>query len=346
MTRLLVHGPASRAEDRVVEVETAVPQRMGRPSQAMDVNVDAAHLVGVKLLAGEINMVRTDLRCTVLDRRTIPLEALPVDVAVDQIADAVLAQMAADPLVAAVGISLAGPVDRHSAVVTRSAFLGWENVPVGHLIRERTGLPTVIESDVRALTAAEHWFGAAAGVTDFALVTVGAGVGCGMVVNDRLVNGHLGGAGHMGHVPVTASGPLCESGHRGCARAYLASSLMLAQAAGVLRRPDLTYDELVRLAAQGDKVAARVVRDAGYALGTVIGLIAAISAPRKVLVSGEGVTMVPLVVDVVRQRAREIQHWAVPEVPIEIAQFDFVEWARGAAVIALQQLLESSVGPS
>lgn len=89
-----------------------------------------------------------------------------------------------------------------------------------------------------------------------------------------------------------------------------------------------------------------MVRDAGYALGTVIGLIAAISAPRKVLVSGEGVTMVPLVVDVVRQRAREIQHWAVPEVPIEIAQFDFVEWARGAAVIALQQLLESSVGPS
>jgi len=100
------------------------------------------------------------------------------------------------------------------------------------------------------------------------------------------------------------------------------------------------------LAEQGDRVASRVVHDAGYALGTVIGLIAAITAPSKVLISGEGVTMVPLVMDVVQSRAREIEHWAVPEVPIEIARFGFMEWARGAAVIALQQLLESAIGPT
>lgn len=366
LTRLLVHGPASRAElarqlrlsaasltriarsledsGLVIEAETATPQHMGRPAQAMDVNVDAAHLVGIKLLAGEINLVRTDLRCATLDHRTFPLKALPVEAAIDQIASAVLAQTAADSSVAAVGISLAGPVDRHSAIVARSAFLGWEGVPVADLVSRRTGLPTVVESDVRALTAAEHWFGAAAGLTDFALVTIGAGVGCGVVVDDHLVNGYLGGAGHLGHLPVTASGPLCESGHRGCARAYLSSSSMVAQAAGILGRPDLTYDGLVNLAERGDRVAFRVVRDAGYALGTVIGAIATVTAPRKVLISGEGVAMVPLVMNVVQERVREIQHWAVPEIPIEIAPFSFQEWARGAAVIALQQLLLSAVG--
>jgi predicted NBD/HSP70 family sugar kinase len=100
------------------------------------------------------------------------------------------------------------------------------------------------------------------------------------------------------------------------------------------------------MAEQDDRVASRVVHDAGYALGTVIGLIAAITAPSKVLISGEGVTMVPLVMDVVQSRAREIEHWAVPEVPIGIARFGFMEWARGAAVIALQQLLESAIGPT
>ncbi|MEP6563196.1 MAG: ROK family transcriptional regulator [Nakamurella sp.] len=368
LVRLLVHGPASRAdlarqlrmsaasltrigrslEDSglMVEVDTAVPQKMGRPSQAMDVNVDAAHFIGIKLLPGEINLVRTDMRSTVLGHRTIALPTQPVEAAIDQIATAVLAEVAVDPLVATVGISLAGPVDPQSQVVTQSPFLGWQNIPIGKIIQERTGLPTVIENDVRALTAAEHWFGAAAGATNFALVTIGAGIGCGVVIDDRLVDGNIGGAGHIGHLPVTASGPLCERGHRGCARSYLSSSAMVGQAAMALHRPDLTYDELVSLAKLQDRVASRVLHDAGYALGTLIGLITAITAPSKVIISGEGVTMVPLVMDVVEQRAREIEHWALPQVPIEIAPFGFLEWARGAAVIALQHLLESSIGPS
>jgi predicted NBD/HSP70 family sugar kinase len=355
LVRLLVHGPASRADlarrlrlspasltriirsledgGLAVESETVVPQRMGRPSQAMDVNVDAVHLVGIKLVAGEINLVRTDMRSTVLAHRTIPLQTEPVDAAIDHITEAVKAEVAVDPSVATVGISLAGPVNPRSDVVVQSPFLGWENVPLAQRVYERTGLPTVIENDVRALTAAEHWFGAAAGSTDFALVTIGAGIGCGVVIDDQLVDGHIGAAGQVGHLPVTASGPLCERGHRGCVRSYLSSSAMVTQAAGALQRPDLSYDEVIS-------------HDAGYALGTVIGLIAAITAPSKVLISGEGVTMVPLVMDVVQSRAREIEHWAVPEVPIEIARFGFMEWARGAAVIALQQLLESAIGPT
>lgn len=366
LVRLLVHGPASRADlarqlrlsaasltrigrsledgGMVVDAEAAVPQRMGRPSQAMDVNVDAVHLIGIKLLAGEMDLVRTDMRSTVLAHRTVPLPSHAVADAVQCIADAVLAEVADDPSVATVGISLAGPVDPHSEIVTHSPFLGWQNVPLPRLVSEKIGLPVVIENDVRALTAAEHWFGAAAGATDFALVTIGAGVGCGVVIGDRLVDGRSGAAGQVGHLPVTDSGPLCERGHRGCVRSYLASSLMVAQGATALGHPDLTYQGLIGLAADGDPVAGRILRDAGYALGTVVGLVASIAGPSKVIISGEGVPMVPLVMDVVEQRAREVEHWAAPRVPIEVAEFGFLEWARGAAVVALQQLLESSIG--
>lgn len=365
LVRLLVHGPSSRADlarrlrmsaasltrisrsledgGLIGDTDAALPQRVGRPSQAMDVNVDAIHLVGIKLVADAMNLVRTDIRSEVLAHRVVPLPADEAQ-AVDCIAEAVLAEVEIDPLVASVGISLAGPIDPSSETVGQSPFLGWSDTPLAVRIQERAGLPTVIENDVRALTAAEHWFGAAAGETDFALITVGAGIGCGVVIGDRLVGGAGGAAGQIGHLPITASGPLCERGHRGCARSYLAAPLMVGQAAAALGRPDLTYDELLTLGSQDNPVARRILDDAGFALGTVIGLVACMSGPSRIIVSGEGVGLAPLVVDVIEKRAREVEHWTVAPVPIQIAEFSFLEWARGAAVVALQQLLESSIG--
>lgn len=99
----------------------------------------------------------------------------------------------------AVGISLAGPVSPHSEIIASSPFLGWTDVPLVRMVQDRTTLPTVVQNDVRALTAAEHWFGAAAGCRDFALITIGAGVGCGLVMDDRLVDGMSGASGQVGH---------------------------------------------------------------------------------------------------------------------------------------------------
>ena len=206
----------------------------------------------------------------------------------------------------------------------------------------RPGVPTVVENDVRALTAAEHWFGAAAGCSDFALVTIGSGVACGIVMDDRLMDGSNGGSGQVGHLPITEWGPMCERGHRGCVRSYLSSTAIVGQVSAQLGR-EVDYAQVLTLAAEGDPIARRVVDEAGRALGKVIGTIAAITAPSKVLVSGEGVGLAPLVMDVVRESAAVVQHWTLPDVAIEIAPFNFTEWAKGAAVIALRHLLDTAV---
>ncbi len=223
-----------------------------------------------------------------------------------------------------------------------SPFLDWTGVPLVSLIDDSTGLPTVVENDVRALTAAEHWFGAAAGHRDFVLITIGAGVACGIVVDDRLVDGAAGGSGQIGHLPITEWGPLCERGHRGCVRSYLSSPSIVGQVSAALGR-DVDYHEVLTLAAGGNPVARRVVDEAGRALGTLIGTIAAITAPDKILISGEGVDLAPLAMDTLREHARSVQHWTLPEVPIEIAPFTFTEWAKGAAVIALRSQLDAAV---
>ncbi len=363
---LLVHGPASRADlarrsglspasltritrsfveaGLVTESDTTSPQRTGRPSQPMDISVDQAHLIGIKLSAGQLNMVTTDLRATLLTDRTVTLPASDPESVVAAIAEAVEQARDADHTLCAIGVSLAGPVSPRSEIVQTSPFLGWENVPLVDMIRQRTGLPAVVENDVRALTAAEHWFGAAAGCSDFVLVTIGAGVGCGVVVDDRLVDGASGGSGQVGHLPVTPWGPLCERGHRGCVRSYLSSTAIEAAVSAAVGRP-VAYDQVLTMAADGSPIARTVIEEAGRALGTLIGTIVTVTAPAKVIVSGEGVALAAMVLDQTREQARLVQHWTLPDVPIEIAPFTFTEWARGAAVIALRQQLDVAVRP-
>ncbi len=363
---LLVHGPASRADlarraglspasltritkslfeaDLVTNSEAASQQRTGRPSQPMDVNTDLAHLVGIKVSADQLNLVTTDLRAILLTERTVALPASDPEAVIAAIVAGVENATDADPRIGAVGISLAGPVPAGAETVHISPFLGWSEVPLAARVRNRTGLPTIVVNDVRAFTAAEHWFGAAAGISNFALVTIGTGVGCGLVVDDRLVEGGTGGSGQIGHLPITEWGPLCERGHRGCARGYLSSGSVAHQMSAVRGRA-VEYDEFLALAADGDPAALRIVEEAGRALGTVIGIIASISAPEVVLISGEGAGLAGLAMDTIRHFARTSEHWTLPDIPIKIVDFSFTEWARGAAVIALRHLLDTAVRP-
>ena len=299
---LLVHGPTSRAdlarqsgvspasltritrsmlESGLLTEAAAVSIPIGRPSYPMDVNTDRVHVIGINLTATTMHLVRTDLRAAVLEVVDQPLPSTGSAEVVNTIIEAVRAQCKKDPTVFVVGVSLAGPISPADGVVSSSPFLGWHDVPLGRLVQAGTGLPTTVENDVRALTAAEHWFGAAAGVADFALITIGAGVGCGIVVEDCLLDGNRGGVGQIGHLPVTASGPLCEEGHRGCARSYLSSALIVQQVRSATGHDQLDYEQVLSMAAAGHPVASRVVNDAGRALGVIIGTVAAVTAPRR-----------------------------------------------------------------
>ncbi len=363
ITDILVKGPLSRADlarssgwspasmtritrplleaRLLIETESGPPARTGRPSLPLDVDADLVHLIGINLTGSTITLVRTDLRAAVLEVVRMPLISHDPETVADQIAVEVTAQIVRDPRIQLLGVSLAGPISPTSEVLGNSAFLGWTGVPLVAMIEQRTGLQTLVDNDVRALTAAEHWFGAAAGLADFVVITLGAGIGCGLVVDNRLVSGVGGGSGHIGHLPITPDGPMCERGHRGCARSYLATASIVGQLRAVMAQPDLTYNDVVRLAGAGHPLVRRVAEDAARALGQLIGTVSSLTAPAKVLVSGEGVELIALFEDLVRERARAVQHWSVTPAEIELAPFTTTEWARGAAVSALRRHIEN-----
>ena len=362
ITQLLVHGPASRAElarklgfspatltrtcraleadELITESSASSEQRLGRPSQLIEANADRLHFVGIKISSGQFNLVRTDMKARVLDEQVTALRDDNAETVIATMTSAIREQCVSDPRVASVGVSIAGPASPRAELLPISPFLGWEKVALGRELEERTGLFVVVENDVRALTAAEHWFGAARGNANFAVITIGLGIGCGLVVDDRLVDGNIGASGQIGHLPVTDNGPLCERGHRGCVRSYLASTLMLAQASTVLARA-VDWNELLELGRSGHPAVSRILADAGHALGVLIGTIASVTAPTTILISGESADLIPLVRQNIETAAAAAQHWTVPPVPFQVVPFTFTEWARGAAVIALQHLLIS-----
>jgi len=252
------------------------------------------------------------------------------------LADLVTAVASDVPRVTTLGVCLGGLTTDHR-VVTRAPFLGWTDpVPLASLLEQATGLPTVLDNDVLALTRAEHWFGAARGCDHFAVITIGAGVGCGLVVHDAIVESADAGVGLVGHHPLDPLGPLCFVGHQGCGVAMLSIGSIESRVSIALQRR-VSYEECLDLAVAGNAVAARVVAESGKALGRLIACVANFTMAHKVILTGEGIRLAIVAHDAVNAGVSLDRDPLAGPLDIEVQlQSDFTHWGRGAAATAIQ----------
>jgi predicted NBD/HSP70 family sugar kinase len=319
----------------LVEGTTEVHLRTGRPSLPLDVQPTSRRFLGMKITDDTLFTVVTDLRAAVVVEHTVPLPGPEPAAVVAGIAEITELLRADHPDLAGIGIGIGGLVVNRRDVA-RAHFLGWQDgVPLAELVHAATGLPTVVDNDVRALTAAEHWFGAGRGVHSLAVVTIGVGVGCGIVVHDRMLEGAHGGGGSIGHRPLLTDAPLGGDGHRGCAQGIVSSGAIADAVTRALGRP-VGYAEALELAAAGDTAARRVVDTAAEALGVLVADIANLVDPELVILTGDGIALV----DLARARldATLTQHRSEGLAPmrLDVRPFPFTEWARGGAAVAIQ----------
>jgi glucokinase len=169
---------------------------------------------GTKIAAGVV-----DESGQILGRKRVPTPADP-QWAVDAIAQSVRELKEQHPEVTAVGIGAPGFVDRERSTVTFAPNIAWENEPLKERIEELTGLATVVENDANCAAWAEFRFGAAADFDDMVLITVGTGIGGGVVLDGRLHRGRFGMAGEIGHLNMVPDGLLCGCGGKGCWEQY------------------------------------------------------------------------------------------------------------------------------
>jgi len=318
----------------LIEAEERSEGRAGRPSRPLDIVPDSRRFLGAKLAGDRLVVALTDFRASVLASETVPLPDHEVPAVVAAIVDAAARLGAEAPGLTGIGIGVGALVGEGR--VLSAPFLGWQDVPLAELVTEATGIPTVVENDLVAFTEYEHWFGAAKACERFAVVTLGAGIGYGLVVHDRIVLDDDSGIGLVGHWPVDPFGPVCVAGHRGCARSVLTTDAVVSAASSALGR-ELDYDEVMRLAALGDPGARRVVDDAARGLGRLIAAIGNLVMPELVVLGGEGVQLAAIGGDAVREGIARDRDPRAAEVRLSLTDGDDTEWCRGAAVIAIQE---------
>lgn len=363
---VLLHGPLTRTQlaDRIgfspasltrltkplldagllVETETVPAGRLGRPSQPLDVVPDTHHFVGMKLTDDAVHAVLTDLRADVLSSRSAPVVSHEVERVVRTVVEIVDELAAQVPHITALGVSIGGHAEERSTV-TRAPFLHWRDVRLAELIGRASGAPTVVENDLIALTEAERWFGAGRRHETFALLTIGAGVGLGLVAHGKQVTSPDAGLGLIGHHVLDDAGPRCPEGHRGCATAMLTTGGITGAASAALRRW-VDHDEVLALAVAGSTPARTAVDDAGRALGRMIATVANFTFAQAVVLGGEGVALAEVAADAVSDGLTAARDGEAEPVRVLRRRGTFTEWARGAAVVAIQSFVSGSLPSS
>jgi predicted NBD/HSP70 family sugar kinase len=322
----------------VPEAGASAEVRTGRPSQPLDVVVESRSFIGFKITDDMVYGVVTTLRSDIVARHDRPLVTHdPAEVA-DLLAEMTgeLARAHGSRL-AGIGIGVGGLV-RRRAVVGESPFLHWRDVPLAELVEERTGLPVVLENDVAALVEAETWFGAGRGLERFVVLTIGAGLGYGLVLGGRRVPYAEEDRGFGRHWIVNPNGPLTPEGERGSAVSLLTIPNIRYQVHAATGR-DHSYEEILALAAAGEPMPARVIDEAARALGTLVAQISNFAMPQKILLAGEGVGLMDVAGKSVAEAVRAGRHPLAAPVDLETKVSDFHDWARGAAVLAIQVLV-------
>jgi glucokinase len=203
-----------------------------------------------------------------------------------------------------IGIGAPGPLDREKGLVIVAPNLGWKNYPLRDRVQNRLGIPSVLDNDANCATLGEWWQGAARGGNTVVGMTIGTGVGGGVIIDGKLHHGASDVAGEIGHTTIDLNGRHCKCGNYGCIEAYASGPAIATRAREVLGREetasllpslvngnldDITAETVYQAAAQGDAVANEIVRDTARYLGVGIANMLNILNADVVVIAG-GVT--------------------------------------------------------
>src|SRR5436190_6676827 len=203
-----------------------------------------------------------------------------------------------------IGVGAPGPLDREKGIVVVAPNLGWRDFPLSDRITKRLNLPVNLDNDANCATVGEWWLGAARGGTNVVGITIGTGIGGGLILNGELYHGSSDVAGEIGHTTIDVNGRHCKCGNYGCLEAYASGPAIATRAREALVREDtasllpslvdgvldnITAELVYDAAQRGDGLANEIVRDTARYLGAGIATLLNVINPDVVVIAG-GVT--------------------------------------------------------
>lgn len=201
-----------------------------------------------------------------------------------------------------IGIGVAGPVDMGRGVLIAPPNLpDLHGFPLRKFFKEKISVPVAIENDANAFTLGEGWMGAARGCQHYCGITLGTGVGGGVVVSGKILHGANGMGGEVGHMVLNPEGPLCGCGGRGCLEVYASGNGIKRMAREAVEKgggrgrlprskggpQELTSEELFEAAQKGDETALKVFDEMGRFLGLGLVNLVNLFNPEKIVIGGK-----------------------------------------------------------
>lgn len=260
--------------------------------------------IGVDLGGTNLRIAAVDEEGKLIEKVTLGTQVtLGRDHVINDMCDAVLRmadKFKSRARLVGIGIGVPGIIDMRTGMLRESPNLpGWAEYPVRAEIEKRLGTRVLLENDANAAALGEKWLGAAREFEDMAMITLGTGVGGGLVLGGRIWHGMTGMAGEFGHIMVEPEGHPCGCGSRGCVEQYASATAIVrmareAVAAGASSRlvtassnPEFSAKAVYNLAIQGDVEAQKIFRRAGRALGMVLAaLVNGLNLPIYVIGGG------------------------------------------------------------
>lgn len=309
-------------------------------------SVMSTFAVGVDLGGTNLRIAAVDGDGNLLEKVTLGTQVSKGrDFVIGEMTDAIkalTAKFSSNLNLQGVGIGVPGIIDKRTGMLRESPNLpGWDDYPVRDEIERRLSTPVVLENDANVAAFGEGWLGAARGYNEVCMITLGTGVGGGIVIAGKIWQGMNGMAGEVGHVTVKPDGYPCKCGNRGCAEQYASATAIVKMAreeieagnapemaklaAGHSPNVEFSARAVFNLALQGDVAAQRVYDRVGSALGILIADLVNILNLRMYVIGG-GVSagwpaFAPKMFDELRQRSMVYAATAPPDefIPIGAA---------------------------
>jgi glucokinase len=229
----------------------------------------------------------------------------------------------AEPGLAGVGIGVPGMVRMDSGVVVQSPNIpAWKNYEARRRLGDRLGLEVIVDNDANMAAIAEGWKGAGAGLRSFMMITLGTGIGAGIVLDGKLWHGDAGRAGELGHVIVEPGGAECGCGARGCVERYASADGMRRIAGQMGLEADIP--RIMELADGGDAAAVKVFEEAGRSLGLALSGWFNLMDVRSIIVGGGASPALrllrPHIMDVLRVSVYGVEEQEFRIVPAQLGE--------------------------
>jgi len=302
-------------------------------------------LGGTKMAVGVVDADRN-----VSYRSLAPSVGLGQEELIETLEHELQAARDARPDVAAIGLGIPCTIDRQRGVAIMTVNLDLADVPIRDLMHERLGLPVTLDNDANAAILAEHRFGAARGAQNAVMLTIGTGIGGGLLIGGEVYRGSSGAGGELGHVVIEADGPPCQGNcpNRGCVEA-LASGTAIAREgiAAAQAAPDsilgravadgVTLDgkEVTDAALAGDPTAVGVLEKVGRRLGVALSSFANVFEPDVIVIGGGAIRAGDLLLDPARDEMATRALSPMDRTPVVAAELGPDAGMIGAATMAL-----------